>query len=355
MAGGAGNNLWPVCRESRPKPFMDVALAGRTFLEMTYDRFRKILPAENILVVTHTRLAGLVREQLPSLPEKNLLEEPYSRGTAPCITLANSHILHRDKDAVITVTPADHIIADETLFARTMDAAITYAAEHDVLMTLGILPTHPSASYGYIQAKRTEGSDGTDAPMKVKTFTEKPDEALAKVFLGSGEFFWNSGIYVWKASVIRKEINRYMPALADLFRGWEEVIETPRETEFMQHAYAECPKISIDYGVMEKTDIAWLYPGRFGWSDIDSWEGMFRQIADKDASGNAANTGRILARDLHGCLVIAKDKRKLYALKGLEDYLVIDTDDALLVCPRDEKSFKDLVSGLGMPEYEADR
>ena len=354
MAGGSGNDFWPLSRESRPKPFLDVTSSGRTFLRMTYDRFRNLLPAENILVVTHRRFARLVKEQLPELPEENLLQEPYSRGTAPCIALATYHILKRTDDAVVTVTPADHIISNEALFGQTMEAVIEDAWQNDVLMTVGILPTHPSTNYGYIQAPRKEGEERNGA-IKVKTFTEKPDASLAAVFLGSGEFYWNSGIFVWKASVIRKELDKHMKAMTALFNGWEAVIGTEREPEFLHRAYADCPKISIDYGVMEKTDIAWLYPGRFGWSDLDSWGALLAFCPDKDAEGNALSTERVLAQDLRGSLLYTANKRKLYALKGLEDFLVVDTPDALLICPRDDKSFKDLVTGLGMPEYEGDR
>ncbi len=355
MAGGAGNDFWPLSRESRPKPFLDVASSGRTFLRMTYERFRRILPEENILVVTHEQFAPLVKEQIPELAGRNLLMEPYSRGTAACIALANFHILKRTADAVVTVTPADHLIADDALFRNTMEAVIDYAEKNDVLMTVGILPTHASTKYGYIQAPRRSPSDTGDRPIKVKTFTEKPDEALAAIFLGSGEFYWNSGIFVWKASVIREELDKFMPALTALFNGWENAIGTENESEFLHRAYAECPKNSVDYGVMEKTDRAWLYPGRFGWSDIDSWDALLDLYKDKDGNGNALTTKRVLAENLRGSLLFTTDKRKLYALKGLENYLVVDTGDALLVCPKDEKSFKDLVSGLGMPEYEGDR
>ena len=352
MAGGTANHFWPISRESRPKQFLDISKTGKSLIRMTYDRFLGIVPKENILVVTLDRFGELVKEAIPEMPEENILLEPYSRNTAPCIVYSTLSILKRDPDAIIVATPADHFISDEVSFRKTMTEAMDYACKYNVLMTLGIKPTKPETSYGYIQVSGGKAAAQSDKPVKVKTFTEKPDKALAEVFCKSGEFFWNSGIFAWKASVIHDEMVKYIPDVISLFDGWEEALGRPNEKSFLQKAYADCPKISIDYGVMEKTDLAWLYRGEFGWLDIDTWESLFGAIKWKDPEGNASNTAKTLFNENRDNLVITEDKKKIYAIKGLKDFLVIDTEDALLICPRDDKQFKDFISGLGMPGFE---
>ncbi|MGI5846990.1 MAG: mannose-1-phosphate guanylyltransferase [Candidatus Cryptobacteroides sp.] len=352
MAGGSGNRFWPVSRESRPKQFLDIVGTDKSFLQITYERFSKFIPKENILVVTLSRYSHLVTEQIPDLPKNNLLLEPYSRNTGPCLVYATYRLLKRNPDAVMLATPADHLILDEDLFEKTLGHVLDHVEAHDVLMTLGITPTKPDISYGYIQISGGKASATADKPFKVKTFTEKPDQTLAEVFCKSGEFYWNSGIFAWKASVIREEMEKHIPEITSLFKGWEEALETPKEIPFLEKVYGDCPKISIDYGVMEKTDRAWLYPGHFGWTDIGSWRGLFKIFPDKDRNGNAVNAGWTLLRDNKDNLIYSRDRNKLIAVKGLRGYMVINTEDALLVCPRDQRSFKDILADLGMPEYE---
>ena len=352
MAGGTGNRFWPVSREARPKQFLDIAGTDKTFLQMTYERFARFIPKENILIVTLARYAGLVTEQIPGFPKENLLLEPYSRNTAPCLVYSNYRRLKRDPDAVMLATPADHLILDDALFQKTLGHILDHVENHDVLMTLGIAPNSPDTSYGYIQVAGGKVSSMEDKPYKVKTFTEKPDQTLAEVFCKSGEFYWNSGIFAWKASVIREEMERYIPDITSLFKGWEKALGTLDEGPFLEKVYGDCPKTSIDYGVMEKTDRAWLYPGHFGWTDIDSWDGLYKNFPEKDAEGNAANAGWTLLRDDRENLIYSRDRDKLIAVKGLKGYMVINTEDALLVCPRDERAFKDILADLGMPEFE---
>lgn len=236
------------------------------YLRMTYDRFAGFLPRENILVVTLTKYAGMARILLPELPEENLLLEPFARKTAPCMTFATYTLLTRDPHAVIVATPCDLVIRDEALFAKTIGEMFTYVEEHDVLMTLGIVPKNPDVNFGYIQVKEGKNAWQLERPLQVKTFTEKPPKELAEVFFRTGEFFWNSGIFLWKATVIREEMERYVPEVTELFRGWETGIG---DHTFVERAYGECPKISLDYGVMERTERAWLYPAKFGWADVD--------------------------------------------------------------------------------------
>ena len=352
MAGGTANHFWPISRETRPKQFLDIAGGGKSFLRMTYERFSRIIPSENILVVTLDRFGELVKEQLPELPDTNLLLEPHSRNTAPCIAYSTFTILRRNPDAIVVTTPADHFISDEAAFKVAIDDVVEYATEHNALMTMGISPTGPETGYGYIQVIGGKTGAELGKPVKVKTFTEKPDPALAEVFYNSGEFFWNSGIFAWKASLILEEMSKHLPDVVNVFRGWEEAMGSFGERVFLEKAYSECPKISIDYGVMEKTDKAWLYSGNFGWYDIDNWESLFNAVSVKDSEGNATNTGKHLFNNDVDNLVVTDNKKKIYAIKGLKDYLVIDTDDALLICPRDDKQFKEFITGLGMPGYE---
>ena len=352
MAGGTGVRFWPVSRAAKPKQFLDVADTGKTFIQSTYERFLRVVPKENILIVTGDRYRDIVMEQLPDLAPENLLLEPYSRNTAPCIAYATYTLLKRDPQARMVVTPSDHMIDNEELFAETIRKAFDYIEENDVLMTLGVVPTRPDTNYGYIQA--CGGSDvyKNDKPMQVKTFTEKPDRDLAKVFISTGEFFWNAGIFLWKAETIRKKMEKYLPEVTALFKGWENALGTSVEYEFIARAYTGCRNISIDYGVMEKTDKAWMYPVKFGWGDIGTWESLYNIIPEKDANGNAVSAEKTLIENTRNVLVVSPEKKKLIAIKGLEDYMVVDTEDALVICPKDDKKFKDFVSGLAMPGYE---
>ena len=235
-------------------------------LKMTYKRFKRFLPENNILVITLDRFAQTAREVLPTLPQENLLVEPVGRKTAPCMAFACYTLLSRDPDAVVVATPWDLYIRDEALFAQTISDAFDYVEKNDVLMTLGIVPKTPDVNFGYIQVKEGRNAHLMAGPLQVKTFTEKPSAELAEVFVRTGEFFWNSGIFIWKASTICEEMEKYVPEVTELFRGWETRIT---DRAFIEQAYAECPKVSLDYGVMEHTDRAWLYPARFGWADIE--------------------------------------------------------------------------------------
>ena len=352
MAGGTGVRFWPVSRAAKPKQFLDVAYTGKTFIQSTYERFLKVVPQENILIVTGDKYRDIVKEQLPDLADENLLLEPYSRNTAPCIAYATYTLLKRDPLARMVVSPSDHMIDNEELFVETIRKAFDYIEEHDTLMTLGVIPTRPDTNYGYVQAYGGSDVYKNGNPMQVKTFTEKPDRELAKVFISTGEFFWNAGIFLWKAETIRNEMEKYLPEVTGLFKGWENALGTPIEGEFIAKAYTDCPYISIDYGVMEKTDIAWMYPVRFGWGDIGTWESLYNIMPEKDSMGNAMSAEKTLVENTSGVLVVSPEKKKLIAIKGLEDYMVIDTEDVLVICPKDDKKFKDFISGIGMPEYE---
>lgn len=352
MAGGSGTRFWPVSRAAKPKQFIDMADSGKTFIRETYERFLDVVPQENIIVVTATKYRDLVMEQIPEIKEENLLLEPYSRNTAPCIAFATYTLLKRNPNAHMIVTPADHAIDDVELFKNTMRQALEYVDQNDVLMTLGVVPTRPDTNYGYVQAVGGRGAYESNVPMPVKTFTEKPDRAMAELFISTGEFFWNSGIFVWKAETIREELEKHLPEVTGSFTGWEMALGSKIETEFVTRAFTDCTNISIDYGVMEKTHRAWIYPVKFGWSDIGTWESLYNHISEKDAYKNAVEVESTLLEETSGSLVISTDKKKLIAIKGLDNYMVIDTEDALVICPKDDKSFKEFISGIIMPEYE---
>lgn len=351
LAGGIGSRFWPISRTGKPKQFLDVADTGQTFIRQTYDRFTKIVPRENILIVTGARYRQHVVEMLPELDEKNLLLEPYGRNTAPSVAYATYALLKRDPQALVVVTPSDHIIDNDEVFANTISEAFEYVEREDVLMTLGIVPTRPDTNYGYVQAYGGREAYKNNEPLQIKTFTEKPDKDMAELFISTGEFLWNAGIFLWKARTIREEMEKHLPEVSRQFAGWESAIGSKVETDFVQRAYTGCPNISLGYGVMEKTDRAWIYPAHFGWQDIGTWESLYNYIP-KDASGNAISTGKSLIEGTSGTLAVSLKKDKLIAVKGLEDYMIIDTEDALVICPKDDKKFKDFISGIAMPEYE---
>lgn len=353
LAGGPGTRFWPLSKTAKPKQFLDVADSGKTFIRQTYERYSKVIPQENIIIVTAYRYRELVLEQIPELEKKNLLLEPYQRNTAPAVAYATYSILLRDPEAHVVVAPSDHFIQNEEMFCKTIEHAFDFVAEKDVLMTLGLVPTRPDSNYGYIQACGGQNAYKNDCPMEVKTFTEKPDKELARVFINTGEFFWNSGIFIWKAKTIKEEMERHMPVVTGLFKGWEKALHTPMEEEFILRTYTECPNLSITYAVMENTDRAWMYPAKFDWQDIGSWESLYNFIPDKDANGNVIGTERHIVESCRDILVITPDrKKKMVAVKGLEDFMVIDTDDVLVICPKDDRKFKEFISGIAMPEFE---
>ena len=353
MAGGSGDRFWPLCRENNPKQFLNLTGNDDSFLSTTYQMCQGIVPKENILVITLGKYRRIVEEQLPDLDEKNLLLEPIGKKTGPCVAYATYEVLKRDEKAVMAMTPCDMIIKDWNVFRTTMKKALDYAENNEVLMTLGISPTHPDTNYGYIQIAGGASAIKEDVPAKVKTFTEKPPHYLADIFCNSGEFLWNSGIFVWQASVIKEELEKYLPEITNLFTGWNAALSSEENKElFLERVYADCKKISIDYGIMEKTERAWVYPAKFEWYDIDSWDSLYNYYPDKDDKDNACNGMRPYFEDDRENLILTTNSGKLLAIKGLKDYIVVDTDDVLLICPKDDKDYKDFITGLGMPGFE---
>lgn len=355
LAGGAGSRIWPISRVSFPKQFLEVSGTGKTFLELTYERFCTIVPPENILIVTASRYQSLVKDILPEVPDRNILLEPYARNTAPATAYAAYTILKRDPDATVVVTPCDHIIFGESEFRSSILSAMDFvSANDDVILTLGVVPTRPDTNFGYIQAVGGRNAYEKGEPLPVKTFTEKPDLELAKVFVDSGEFLWNSGLIVWKATAIEKEFREHTPQLATWFEGWDAAIGTENERAFLERAYGGCEKQAIDFGLMEKTSSAWVYPANFGWADIGVWDSLYDYVEKVDDNGNAVVAGDNIMSESHDNLVVTGNKGKLVAIRGLDNFLVVDTDDVLVICPRDGKNYNDLVTGLsrtGLDKY----
>lgn len=348
MAGGNGTRFWPISTASLPKQFIPIEGQDATFLQNTAARFSNLVPAERTLVVTNRKFENLVYEQLPQIPKENILLEPYNRDTAPCLALATYTILKRDPDAMMIVTPSDHIIRETAKFEDIIRCVTEDVRGRDVLGTIGIFPEGPDTNYGYIQ---TSGVPQLDSFIKVKTFTEKPDLELAKVFLESGDFLWNSGIFIWKADTIRSEIERFMPQMAASFSGWEGAIDTPSQAEFLDSVYADLQNISIDYAIMERTDNAWTYPASIGWHDVGNFESIYGILSRGENGVNATNC-KIMTKDAVGNLMLSTDKSKLIAVCGMDELMVIDTPKVTLVCPRDNRKFREFISNLALPEFE---
>ena len=330
MAGGIGTRFWPKSRQSMPKQFLDILGTGKSFIRHTYERFAKIVPAENFLVVTNDKYRQLVLEHLPELDERQVLCEPVGRNTAPCIAYAAYTLMKANPDAEMIVTPSDHLILNEEDFRSIIAECLDFAAEHDALMTVGIKPTRPDTGYGYIQVSDSQPIS------KVKCFTEKPDLELAQVFLQSGEFFWNSGIFIWKVRSIIEAFEKYLPEHHALFSGVMRAEGTAAERNVVEIAFSECRAISIDYGIMEKADNVYVRANAdVGWSDVGTWGSLY-QLTRKDGYANAKPSGRSYTYDTRSC-IISLPKEKIAVVSGLKEYIVVDTEDVLLICPRSEE------------------
>ncbi len=330
MCGGIGSRFWPYSRTRLPKQFIDFLGTGRTLLQMSYDRISNIIPAENIVIMTNGLYADLVREQLPMIAPSQILLEPARRNTAPCIAWAAWHIAARDSEASMIVTPGDHVITREADFELSVLNGFEFVESHDALLTLGISPTRPETGYGYIQI----GDVVQDGINKVKTFTEKPDHELAKVFVASGEFFWNSGIFLWRASAIREALRRWAPDVAGAFdaAAHEVYRDHAAETEFIDKAFPGCVGISIDYAVMERADNVYVETVTFGWNDLGTWSALY-DLSPKNIEQNVTQNCNVLAYNCRGNIFAVRGD-KLIVADGLEDYIVADADGVLLICPK---------------------
>lgn len=336
MAGGAGTRFWPMSRQNCPKQFLDILGTGKSFIRHTYERFNNIVPNENFIVVTNRRYKELVLQHIPELSESQILCEPIGRNTAPCIAYAAYTLKKKNPDAEMIVTPADHLILNETEFHVVVEKALNFVHDNSALMTIGITPIRPETGYGYIQ--RTNDND----VCKVKCFTEKPSREMAEAFLECGEFLWNSGIFIWKLRDILEALSRHLPDHAALFASVEDDLCTDRETAAIERVFSECRPISIDYGVMEMADNVYVINGDFGWSDVGTWGSLYQNLR-KDRYANAYDRDRVYVYNTRNTLV-SLPKDKVAVVNGLKDYIVVDTEDALLICPmNDEQNIKSYI------------
>lgn len=326
MAGGIGARFWPLSKSSTPKQFLDILGTGRSFIRSTFDRFSPIVPAENFLVVTSAAYKDLVLEHLPELSADQVLCEPLRRNTAPCIAYATYRIAARCADANIVVTPADHLVLDTREFERVVTEGLRFVSTEDRLLTIGIAPSRPETGYGYIQHSTKKSADGI---YEVKTFTEKPNHELAEAFIKSGDFLWNSGIFIWSLPSICKAFEKYLPQIAANFERGKGVYGTADEQQFINNLYPECENISIDYGVMEKADNVYVASGDFGWSDIGTWGSLYQNAA-KDDHQNAITSGNVLTYNTERS-IISVGKDKVAVIEGLEDYLVVEKDNVIII------------------------
>jgi len=351
MAGGIGARFWPMSRTSHPKQFIDILGTGETLIQQTFNRFARVMPQENIYIVTNDIYSDLVREQIPSISPDQILLEPSRRNTAPCIAYANYRILQRDPEASIVVAPSDHIILKEEIFLQNIRDALTVVTRKDWLLTLGIHPSRPDTGYGYIQY-----SDGTVYPendhiRKVKTFTEKPNLDLAITFLKCGDFLWNSGIFIWSLKSIMKAFEEHLPEVDVLFQQGTGLYGTPKETEFINETYTICKSISIDYGIMEKASNVYVMGTEFGWSDLGTWGSLFEN-RNKDANNNTVVGKNVMMYDSTNCIVNMPND-KVVVLEGLTDYIVVESDNVLLVCRKaDEQQIRQFVNDVRLEKGE---
>jgi len=342
MAGGIGSRFWPKSRTELPKQFLDILGHGRTLIQSTFDRFAKFIPPENIYVVTADSYKGLVAEQLPELNKKNILGEPSRKNTAPCIAYISYKINELNPEANLICAPADHLINNHEKFEEVCLNALNFTANIKALVTLGIKPTNPNTGFGYIQHELFAVSENV---YKVKTFTEKPDLELAKTFLSSGDFLWNAGIFVWQTQNIISAFEKFLPEIHDLFDSEKNLLNTEKEAEAIDRIYPQCFNISIDYGIMEKADNVYVIPSTFDWSDLGTWKSAY-DCLEKDYLGNAVSGENVMVIDATNNMIQSTGKR-LMVLQGMDNYIIVDTDDVLLICKKDkEQDIKEYVAEI---------
>ncbi len=341
MAGGVGSRFWPVSTAEYPKQFHDMLGAGETLIQKTFSRLSKLIPVENILILTNEKYNAIVLEQLPLVKQEQVLLEPAMRNTAPCILYASLKIQKQNPDAVMVVAPSDHWIEDEEAFTENLQQCFDFCAKEDALMTLGIQPTFPNTGFGYIEYDKTDGNP----VKKVSQFREKPDYETAKSFLQSGNFLWNGGIFIWSAKSITEAFEKFQPQMNALFLKGLESYNTPNEKSFIEENYALSENVSIDYAVMESAKNVYVLPATFDWNDLGTW-GSLHEKLDKDENNNAVVNATVLLKNASSN-IISTAKDKLVIIDGLEDFIIVDKDNVLLIYPKSkEQEIKGIVSHL---------
>jgi len=344
MAGGIGSRFWPMSRTAFPKQFHDILGTGSTLIQQTYERFLNICPKGNIYIVTSDIYKELVSEQLDGICDTRILLEPSRRNTAPCIAYAAHRIRQENKDAVMIVAPSDHLVLKETEFNKTIECAIKQALNSNNLVTLGIKPSRPDTGYGYIQFEDDPNSN-FEQVRKVKTFTEKPDIELAREFIRSGDFYWNSGIFIWTMDAILNAFEKHLPEVNELFTGITPALGTDKEPAAIAKVYSMSESVSVDYGILEKAKNVNVVLSDFGWSDLGTWGSLFTQIK-KDKNHNAV-VGKNVILHKSADNMINVPQNKLVVVQGLNDFILVDTNDVLLICPKeDEQTIKQIVNDL---------
>ena len=351
MAGGLGSRFWPLSKSNMPKQFLDILGTGRTLLQQTYDRFSKICPAENFYVVTSVDYKDQVIKQLPELDVCQILLEPLRRNTAPCIAYACYKIKRKNPDAIVIVAPSDHLIQQENIFLEEIRTGIEFSKGNDALLTLGINPSRPETGYGYIQIDGPVSSKIAGNLFKVKTFTEKPDIQLAEIFIESGEFFWNSGIFIFSLESILRAFNKHLSNVSELFERGIKLYGTSDEVPFLNKIYSECQNISIDYGIMEKADNVFVLCSDFGWTDLGTWGSLYEN-SGKDLLGNVVKGENVMLYGAKNCIVNVPGE-KLVVLQGLDGYIVVESEGTLMVCRKDdEQQIRQFVNDVRMNKGE---
>jgi mannose-1-phosphate guanylyltransferase len=341
LAGGIGSRFWPISRENIPKQFIDILGTGNTLIQDAYARYTQLVHPDNIYVITNSKYVDLVHDQLPNLSKNQILGEPLGKNTAACVAYAAHKISELSEDGILLVAPSDHLIQDNTKFIQQIHKAHAYAEDHDALVTLGLKPHRPDTGYGYIQYGGEPVSNGI---YKVKTFTEKPPLELAEKFLESGDFLWNSGMFIWSIPAILKALNEFLPEMTLTFSEGKGAYNTSIEAQHIERIYSEIASESIDNGVLEKADNVFVLPSDFGWSDLGTWKSVHETIETNDI--NTTLNAKLHATRSSGNLVVT-EKEKLVVINDLEGYFVIDSDDALLICKADhEQEVKKIASDI---------
>jgi len=335
MAGGVGSRFWPMSTENNPKQFIDVLGVGRSLMQLTYDRFCGICDAENVWVVTNVDYVSKVHEQLPDIPQKNILSEPCRRNTAPCIAYVSHRIKAKDPNANIVVTPSDHVVLNTQEFQRVIRGALQFASETDAIVTLGMKPSRPETGYGYICADMTAQSMRNKELYRVDSFREKPDLTTAKEYIKHNNYYWNAGIFVWNVNTVVNAFRMYQPAMNDIFESISDVFGTEQEQTVINERYVNCENISVDYAIMEKAEEIFVFPADFGWSDLGTW-GALHTLSKKDANSNAVISDNVKTFETSNCVINVEGARQV-VVQGLTGYIVAERDGRLLICKLSEE------------------
>ena len=338
MAGGVGSRFWPMSTPEKPKQFIDVLGIGKSLIQLTVERFETIIPVENVWIVTSEKYKSIVREQLPSIPEYQILLEPCMRNTSPCIEYVARKIYAKYPGANLVFSPADHIVLDVKTFRNVIKSSLEFTENREAILTLGMMPTRPETGYGYIkrqQVNETTSQQVTESVFKVDAFKEKPNLETAKSYIAEGGYYWNAGIFIWNAKMVVNTIATLVPELASVFDKIEPYFYSEKEQEIINQYFPTCPNISIDYAVMEKSKEVYVYPADFGWSDLGTWGSLYTHL-EQDENNNAAVGRNINLIDCKDCIVHTPSERKV-VIQGLDNFIIAESDNTLLICKKDEE------------------